>query len=211
MINKNKFLGGSVIALAVVLGAGASLADRAADHGKGFGGPMGPGAQMPFDFTAADADKDGKLTQAELNAYRTAWVKDVDSNGDGLISADELSAMHLKAAQARIEAQSKEMIANRDMDGDGKLSVVELLTPPLPAKLFERLDTDKDGAISQAELDAMKARGLEKGHKKHMHGDKHGEGKDRSDRGQRSPQHGPEHGQPPAPPAPPAAPVAPQN
>jgi Ca2+-binding EF-hand superfamily protein len=38
----------------------------------------------------------------------------------------------------------------RDTNGDGKLSRAEL-----PAALFDRLDADKDGFVSEAELTAL--------------------------------------------------------
>lgn len=156
MIDTNKILGTSLVALALALTAGAALADRG-DRMGGMG-PMG-GA---LDFAAIDADGDGKITQAEITAYRAAQTAGIDTDGDGLISAEELAAMHIRAATERANAHAARMIEQLDTDGDGKLSAAELVSRPMaggmPARMFERLDTDKDGAISEAELAAAKER-----------------------------------------------------
>lgn len=162
MINANKIVGTSLVALAIALTAGAALADRGDRMGGMMGGPMAGG----FDFAAIDADKDGKITQAEVTAWRAAQAAALDADGDGLISAEELAAMHIRAATTRANEQSAHMIEQLDTDGDGKLSAAELATRPMAAtmsdRMFERLDTDKDGAISEAEMTAAKDRMTER-------------------------------------------------
>lgn len=226
MIKSNKLVGGSVIALAIALGAGAALADRAQKPFHGFGGPAA-GLMQPFDFATADADKDGKLTPEEMKAYHANALKAIDANGDGLISVEELTAARLKAVQAKIEAQSKAMVERRDADGDGKLSAAELLAPPMPAGMFDRLDANKDGSLSAEELqrprmapdregrgwkqDGREGRGpQDRGHHDRSHQDRPHHDKGAHDKDRPGPQGGPADA-PPAPPAPPAAPAAPQN
>ena len=124
----------TALALAAVTGATlstAAFADRMGDMGGQMGGPMGGLAQI--DFAAVDADKDGKL------------------------SAAELSAMQLARLTARAEEMAARMIERHDADGDGALTAAELATRPAPQNLFDRADTDADGALSQAELDAARA------------------------------------------------------
>ncbi len=147
-------------------------------------GPMGGPADAPmggrppiFDFAKMDTDKDGKITQEELKAFRAAQVSGVDADKNGLISESELAADIVAKMTARADDMAKARIAAQDVDGDGQLSAEELLAPPLPAALFGRIDGDGDGAISQAEFDAARekmaerkgdARGDRKGHGRGM-------------------------------------------
>lgn len=146
----------TIVTLTTTLAASAALADR----GMGMGGMRGEGHGMmaEFDFAAIDTDKDGKITQAEIDAWRAADIKAADTDGDGFLSADELTAMHVKRVTAQATAMTTEMMTRMDADKDGKLSAAEMAVRPAPAGLFDRLDTDKDGALSQAELDAAKSR-----------------------------------------------------
>lgn len=143
----------------------AALADR-----RGPEGMRGMGPFAAFDFAEADADADGRLTEAELTAWRAGRVAALDSNADGLLSADEIKAGHVARAEARATEMAERMLAAHDTDGDGLLSVAEIGAPPLPARLFARLDADGDGAITEAELDAMKGRMAHRGGHPHMDG-----------------------------------------
>lgn len=155
---------------ALALGAGiAALAVPtllSAQDGSGRGGMMGFGMMDgpgggPFaglDFAEVDTDGDGKISRAELAAWRQAGMAGADADGDHLISAEELAAKMMAQAQARIEARAKARVEAQDADGDGRLSVEELLTPRMPARMFDRADADGDGAVSEAELKAMHER-----------------------------------------------------
>jgi Ca2+-binding EF-hand superfamily protein len=106
-------------------------------------------------FDAIDVDKDGKVTQAEIDTHRAARVTAADANGDGLMSADELAAMRLAEMTERAKTDAAEMITKLDSDGDGLLSAAEMATRPASGKLFDRADTDDDGAISRDEATAV--------------------------------------------------------
>lgn len=114
--------------------------------------PSDRGPQL--DLTAFDTDGDGKITAEEFAAGRTAKAAALDTNNDGKISADEMVARDMAQMQARAQMRAKRMIEARDTDGDGLLSASELATRSMPQGVFERLDADKDGAVTQAELDA---------------------------------------------------------
>jgi Ca2+-binding EF-hand superfamily protein len=134
-------------------------------------GPGG-GERAMFLFDQLDADKDGKVTEAEIEASRTARVTAADSNGDGLMSADELAAMQLAEMSERAKARATEMIARMDSDGDGLLSAAEMAAGPGQGKMFDRIDADGDGAITREEADAAAKKMAERGgDRKRKHGD----------------------------------------
>ena len=111
-----------------------------------------------FPFQTVDADKDGKVTEAELDAYRAAESKAVDANSDGKLSVEELTSAQLAKLTARATDMATKMVERMDTDGDNALSAAELISRPMPAMLFDKADTDSDGAVTMAELDAMQAR-----------------------------------------------------
>jgi EF-hand domain pair/EF hand len=86
-------------------------------------------------FDSLDADKNGSLTKAEVDAARN----------------QRREAMR-EHAQDRFKAA--------DSDGDGKLSKDEAgKGMPMVARRFDQLDADKDGALTAEELTAHKRGG----------------------------------------------------
>ena len=166
MIFTRKTRIGAALAAAVLIGGAIGLPalaelrggmGHAMQDGPGFGKPGFGGPGMMIDFARMDADKDGKVTLAEVTAFRANMVADADTDKDGLLSVDELAAHDAKMVQANAADRAAARVAAQDLNADGKLSVEEMLAPPMPANLFGHLDTDGDGAISQAEFDAAKA------------------------------------------------------
>lgn len=142
----------AVAALALV---GAVLASGAMAE-MGPGGTEGEGARggmMLEMFAAIDKDSDGKLTQEELAAHRAAMFAAADANGDGALDAAELAARHLARVRETMPDRTARMIERMDDNGDGSLSVDEMGEGPIKGR-FARIDTDNDGAISQAEAKA---------------------------------------------------------
>lgn len=117
----------------------------------------GPRFGPRIDFEQVDANGDGRITAEELAAHRAARFAGQDSDGDGVLSADEMKAAVLARVKERIEARIDRMIARRDSDGDGAISLAEMQGGDGGERLIERLDTDGDGAISAEELAAMKS------------------------------------------------------
>ncbi len=141
---------GSAALVALMLGGltTVAMADR-----------MGRGAEGPFplmDFAAIDADKDGKITKAEVEAHRAARVVALDADKDGKLSAAELKAQAMERAGARADDMVARMIERHDTDGDGLISVAEMAAGPSPLSVFDRIDSDKDGAISVEEAEAAR-------------------------------------------------------
>lgn len=169
-LNGNKLTGSALIAVAVMMGAAAFAQD--AGMGKGHGaGPM-------FDFATLDADKDGKVTKAEIEAQKAARFEQADTNKDGKLSAEEIAVARDAMIAKRKADRMAQMIARMDTDGDGMISMAEMPTPPNADEMFDRVDTDKDGAISQAEADAAKEMMQDRMGKR---GDRDGHGKGRGE------------------------------
>lgn len=123
-------------------------------RGMGFGMMPGFGAAPAIDFAALDADKDGKITPAELDAHRAGIAGAIDANKDGKLSAEEIAANAVKTAIARADAMAVQMVERMDTDGDKLLSAAELVTPAALPMPFARLDTNGDGVVTKDEADA---------------------------------------------------------
>lgn len=166
----------SELTLVAVLGAGLSTAALA-----GHGHDMGPLQEMNFD--AMDADKDGKVTKVEIDAYHAARMKAADTNADGKLSAEEMAAMQIAEMTTRATERAAKMIENLDTDGDKMLLDLEMAAAKGRGKMFDKIDADGDGAITKVEADAarerMKGHGRGRGGK-HGHGD-HGDNQGGSD------------------------------
>jgi hypothetical protein len=118
---------------------------------------MGPPDAMLL-FEMIDTDGDGRITAAEIAAFRAAGVAGSDANGDGKLSAEELAAQQLAMMRRIAEVRAARMVAELDLDGDGLLSVEELAARPMPVLRLERLDRDGDGVISREEAEQAQAR-----------------------------------------------------
>jgi len=136
------------LSAALLLG-GAQIA--LADAPRGAHGPM-QGAQLEQMFERLDADGDGAISRAEIDAAPAARFAEADANGDGKVTVDEIAAM----MRAQADARAARMLSLRDADGDGALSADEM--GPRRAdradRMFSRLDADGDGAITRAEAQA---------------------------------------------------------
>jgi Ca2+-binding EF-hand superfamily protein len=134
-------------------------------------------AKVKEHFAAMDANKDGSVTVEERGAARQAKMaemkdghfKAMDTNSDGSISRAEFDAGHSASAGAHGGMGHKAGLrggrggggrdggrdgARRDTDGNGKLTLAEALAGPLAR--FDRIDTDKDGALSDKEREAAR-------------------------------------------------------
>ncbi|MDA7426383.1 EF-hand domain-containing protein [Thalassococcus lentus] len=133
--------------LIVAMGA-ASLA--MAHGGKERGGERGQmrGAAM---FEAMDTNGDGKLTQAEIDAYKAKRFSEADADGDGFLSPEEMAAQGEKKNDERRAKRATRMIERLDANEDGKLSAEELDARG-PGNLIEKADKDGDGAVTLEEL-----------------------------------------------------------
>lgn len=120
---------------------------------KGPGGPMM--GLMLHRFDEIDADKDGKVTEAELAAFRAARFAAADADGSGGLSAEELAAFRAAQMAKRQSEMAGRMLERLDADNDGQLSEAEFAAAGGKRNPFGRADTDGDGAVSKAEAEAM--------------------------------------------------------
>ncbi|MEQ9330428.1 EF-hand domain-containing protein [Thalassobaculum sp.] len=125
-------------------GIAVAASEGAFAHGKD--GMTMRGERMEQRFAAADADGDGKLTAAEMQAAHKARFAKADVNGDGKLSVDELD----EARKAERMERLNRMVVWLDADGDGMLSVDEF--DPRRGHMLSRMDRDGDGALSQEEM-----------------------------------------------------------
>ena len=126
-------------------------------------------------FSDLDSDSSGSLSSEEMAAMAPppppsqdqapnteladALIKALDTDGDGVVSSDELSN---GLSSAGSSADSKEIFSALDKNQDGSVSQEEMaaaLAPPPPPpqqvsseELFSQLDTDGDGSITTSEL-----------------------------------------------------------
>lgn len=131
----------------IAIGAGISVSLLA---GAVLAEPGGKGSR----FEKLDANGDGKVTEQELAARRSAMIEAADQNGDGALTESE---MHAFREAKRAERRAKR---NPDKNGDG---VIDRAEYDLAAdERFERMDKNGDGVISE---DERKRR-----HWRHRHG-----------------------------------------
>ena len=148
---------------ALILALAATSLPVMAQDGQAKEGPRGHRGQM-FNFDDVDANGDGKVTQDEIAAHGAARFAAADTDCDGSLSVDEMVANMDRKREERMRKGAERMIERRDANDDGQLTADEM-TPRNGDRMFARLDADKDGAISKEEMeDARKShKGQRKG------------------------------------------------
>ena len=101
-----------------------------------------------------DANHDGAVDRAEWNAGQEARFKQLDTNGDGKLSQEELfarsSVARANATPADRQAQRQAAYFRRlDRDNDGFVSKEEFMAQA--SQNFARCDLNKDDRIDAAE------------------------------------------------------------
>lgn len=139
-------------------------------HGGGgsyHGGPSHHRKMGKWFMKRYDANKDGKVTQEEIDKNRSDRHAKYDANGDGKLSLEEFQGLWLEAFRKRMVRAFQRF----DEDGDASVTLEEYTEPM--AKMVERRDRNGDGAISR---DDRKHR---KHHRRYHEGDDTERGGDR--------------------------------
>jgi Ca2+-binding EF-hand superfamily protein len=112
-----------------------------------------------FPMQRADANGDGKVSWAEVRETAPKLSQDrfnkMDRNGDGLLSREDVPKAENRAGGNMPQGEQLVAILRRaDADGDEKVTKQELQAeaPRLARAGFTRLDTNKDGVISEADF-----------------------------------------------------------
>jgi Ca2+-binding EF-hand superfamily protein len=115
---------------------------------------------MDAQFGKMDADKNGLVTRpeieqfekqralAEAQARNESLFDQLDVNKNGQISATEFAKLVTEPAVT----SAQPMLGREDGNRDGQISLVEHRAATLAN--FDRIDTDKDGVVSVAEMKA---------------------------------------------------------
>ena len=90
---------------------------------------------------AFDTNKDGAVTQDEINAARGANLAKFDKNADGKLSVEEYSALWLDAMRTDMVRQFQ----GHDADGDGQVTTDEFNARF--KDVVARADVNKDGKV----------------------------------------------------------------
>lgn len=103
-------------------------------------------------LSGADANNDGNITREEFLARPTAMFERLDANDDGVIQASERP----QRGERRERRADRPDRPNRDSYGDGAFSRSEFTA--MGARMFERLDANSDGRVTQDEAQAAHGR-----------------------------------------------------
>ena len=150
---KKRMIAGSILVVAALAAAGATLADQRG----GMGQMHGEGRMGQLSFAELDADGNGLFSPEDMAARADARFAELDANGDGQVLREEF----LAHAAARASDRAGEMFDRLDADGDGVLSrdAIEAVGGPGRGveRMISRFDADNDGALSEAEFDTAMA------------------------------------------------------
>lgn len=135
------------VALVVALPL-AAQAERGGDHHGGMRGDH---------MKAVDANGDGDISKAEVEAFQAKIFTEADANKDGSLTLAEMTAHHEAMEAKRKTERQQAMFAKLDTDGNGKISQAEFASQSGPMRGMERMDTDGDGTVTEEEREAARA------------------------------------------------------
>ena len=104
-------------------------------------------------FNEADTDSDGIVNQAEINAVADADFDDLDYNGDGVVTIEDIYNDEQGAPEGAERNMDLSSHLPYDADGDGRITQEEYELH-LETELLAEMDGNGDGQVSFAEYRA---------------------------------------------------------
>lgn len=139
MNNKTK-LTLAVLALSA-LGLGTLTSQAMTDRGGSWCGYHGGGPRHLLQ--RYDANKDGKISQQEIDANRTEWHARFDADKNGSLSLKEFEALWLEAHRQEMIREFQRL----DPNGDAALTLDEYKEPL--SRIVANRDRNGDGVLSR--------------------------------------------------------------
>jgi hypothetical protein len=145
MNNRTKIALGAALAGIIGLGAAGGIA-LAGKDGHGGMGHHGMGRAIVSELTERyDGNKDGKISQDEIDANRKAWHEEFDADKNATLSLDEFQALWLKARRDWMVREFQEF----DRDGNGQVTLDEYRQPM--ADMVANMDRNGDGILDRTD------------------------------------------------------------
>lgn len=110
----------------------------------------------------ADTNGDGRVTFEELSAFRPEIQREqfdqLDTNGDGVLTMADRPGPGGAGGVPPFAVAAAERLLALDRDGDGKVSYTEVSAakPGYPRENFSRLDVNGDGSISNEDVETIR-------------------------------------------------------
>ncbi len=138
----------NILKVALVAAAGLLAIGGAAIANNGRWQHMGGHGQMGFTGLAEryDANKDGKISQEEIDTNRTGWITEFDADKSGSMTLAEFQHLWLKARNVDMVREFQRF----DRDGNGQVTADEYKSPM--SQMVSRMDRNGDGSISMDDM-----------------------------------------------------------
>ncbi|WP_162937385.1 EF-hand domain-containing protein [Indioceanicola profundi] len=104
-----------------------------------------------------DTNKDGSIDAAEFEAAAATRFSEIDANGDGSVTKEEATAHAVKAATERATERAGKMFERLDADKDGTVTQAEFTQAR--GRMFEHMDRNDDGTLSRDDRPKRKHHG----------------------------------------------------
>ncbi len=162
MARETAALMGLCLCLSLAAWPGGAQATDATLGNRDDGGLRGDDGDTGHIFARLDRNRDGVIDFAEMRRARDGWVAQVDRDGDGRISRDEFLSAPPHGAGGRVSplhrARRAKVFARIDMNRDGSIDAAE--REASLKRWFARRDLNNDGRLSYEELRAARKRWL---------------------------------------------------
>lgn len=137
-------LAGAVAANALSpMAAGPFVSEAGFTHAHWRGPGRGPAGMMMPILREADANDDGAITQAEIDAWVDSKVAAADADGDGNLSLAEFEAVWLSVTRPRM------VDAFQALDEDGDATVTAAEVDERVGGIVARMDRNDDGQLDR--------------------------------------------------------------